>query len=78
MNVENVDVNVEVLSPNAKCALTVKLAKDFVKKFMAQPVQAGPVRPWLQAPITQARPQVQAPVTQARPPWATALTVVKP
>ena len=80
MNVENVDVNVEVLSTNAKHALTAKIAQDFVQKFMAQPVQA-PVtqaRPWVHAPITQARPRVQAMVTQTRPHWATALPVVRP
>ena len=56
---------------------------------MTQPVQVGPVRPRIQAPVTQARPWVQAPVTQARPwvlamvtqtrpPWATALPIVRP
>ena len=35
MNVENIDINVEVLSPNAKKALTPEIAKDVVQNFMA-------------------------------------------
>ena len=36
MNVENIDVNVEVLSPNAKKALTAEIEKYVVQNFMAQ------------------------------------------
>ena len=36
MNGENIDVNVEVLSPNAKKALTPKIENYVVQNFMAQ------------------------------------------
>ena len=49
MNVENIDINVEVLSPNAKKALTAEIAKDVVQNFMAQWVPQ--VTPWAQPPI---------------------------
>ena len=46
MNVENIDVNVEVLPPNAKKALTAEIAKYVVQNFMAQRVPQ--VKPWAQ------------------------------
>ena len=61
INVENIDVNVEVLSPNAKKVLTAKITKDVAEQFMAQNV--CPVAP---------RACVQAPL---RPQWASALPV---
>ena len=36
MNVENIDFNVEVLSPNAKKALTAEIEKYVVQNFMVQ------------------------------------------
>ena len=48
MNVENIDIDVEVLSPNAKKALTAKIAKDVVQNFMAQ--QVPQVTPRAQSP----------------------------
>ena len=34
MNVENIDINAEVLSPNAKKVLTARIAKDIAQQFM--------------------------------------------
>ena len=50
MNVENIDINVEVLSPKEKQTLTSKLAKDIVHQFMAQPHVVHPVQPRQQPP----------------------------
>ena len=61
INVENIDINVEVLSPNAKKILTAEIAKDVAEQFMAWNVH--PVAP---------RACVQAP---PRPQWASALPV---
>ena len=61
INVENIDINVEVLSPNAKKVLTTKIAKDVAEQFMAWNVH--PVAP---------RACVQTP---PRPQWASALPV---
>ena len=51
MNVENIDINVEVLSPNAKKVLTAKLAKDVAEQFTAQNV--CPVTPRAQPRMAQ-------------------------
>ena len=51
MNVENIDINVEVLSSKEKQALTSKLAKDIVHQFMAQPHVVCPVEPRQQPPV---------------------------
>ena len=64
INVENIDVNVEVLWPNAKKILTAEIAKDVAEQFMAWDVH--PVAP---------RACVQAP---PRPQWASALPVPRP
>ena len=66
MHVENTDVNVEVLSPKAKQAVTSKLAKDIAHQFMAQPPVVCPVEPRQQPsvvhPVQPIQPQVQAPL----------------
>ena len=61
INVENIDVNIEVLSPNAKKVLTAKIAKDVAEQFMA----------WNVCPVAH-RAHVQA---LPRPQWASALPV---
>ena len=61
INVENIDVNVDVLSPNAKKVLTTQIAKDVAEQFMA----------WNVCPVAP-RAYVQAP---PRPQWASALPV---
>ena len=63
MHVENIDVNVEVLSPKAKQALTSKLAKDIAHRFMAQHPVVCPVEPRQQPPVVcPAQPRQQPPV----------------
>ena len=61
MNVENIDINVEVLSPNAKKVLTARIAKDISQQFIGWNVH--PVEPMT---------HVQTP---QRPPWVGALPV---
>ena len=61
MNVENIDVDVEVLSPKAKKSLTTKIAKDVVHKFMAQ--QVPQVTPWAQPQVVHpVAPKAQSPI----------------
>ena len=64
MHVENIDINVDILSPKAKQALTSKLAKDIAHRFMAQHPVVCPVEPRQQPlvyPVQPIQPQVQAP-----------------
>ena len=49
INVENIDVNVEVLSPNAKKLFTTKIAKDVAEQFMAWNVHPVAPRACVQA-----------------------------
>ena len=80
INVENIDINVEVLSPNAKKVLTTKIAKDVAEQFMAwnvHPVapracvQAPPKPQWASAlPAPRAQPHVVRPVVHPLAPRA--------
>ena len=67
INVENIDINVEVLLPNAKKLLTTKIAKDVAEQFMAWNVCPVAPRACVQAPP---RPQRASalPVPRAQPP----------
>ena len=69
INVENIDVNVEVLSPNAKKLLTTKIVKDVAEQFMAWNVHPVAPRAGVQ---TLPRPQRASalPVPRAQPQMA--------
>ena len=69
MNVENIDVDVEVFSPNTKNALTDEIAKDAVQNFLAQWVPQ--VTPQAQHPIVHPMAsQAQTPVVHPMLPRA--------
>ena len=76
INVENIDVNVEILSPNAKKLLTTKIAKDVAEQFMAWNVCPVAPRACVQAPP---RPQRASalPVPRAQP-WMAQPSIVHP
>ena len=78
MSVDTVNVDVEVLSPNAKQAVISSVASNIVVRCFAQREQENQ-RPQAPAPVVVLMiPWVQAPVACLRPPWANVLPLVRP